>query len=429
MSSRATLAMARADEDTNDADEARDGRDLLLDSYLALLDSQRNDPRGRWGAYHELHEIAAHFDLILDVNAPEAREKPLDECPRYVAGLLRQQQPIGGMSGQVNQTLVRQFRMPGYPFVLVTTDLLQEGEDLHLFCSAIHHYGISWTPSAMEQRIGRIDRVCSQTDRRLAALDADPAGEDWLQVYFPYLEDTVEVLQVERVLDRMNTFLRLMHEGLAVPAQDQRRIDVKRQMLTARRRIEALRQPLRSAFPVLEWMVTGETTKLAVDQGVGERSLERLTALRQPELGGIRVTWAEHSPKGTLLGTAHVDGGRVQPFMLMLGLNHGRLVVRCVSPIGRTDPETAPERIADRASRLHTRIGAILTREERSYDLTVEDDALLSTPQHDEARVGLLLRRVALEADRMEREHFEDGRDAVLDTFAADLRKEVGRGE
>ena len=55
----------------------------------------------------------------------------------------------------------------------------------------------------MEQRIGRIDRVCSQADRRLSSLDHEPIGDDWLQVYFPYLDDTVEVLQVERVLERM----------------------------------------------------------------------------------------------------------------------------------------------------------------------------------------------------------------------------------
>ena len=68
-------------------------------------------------------------------------------------------------AGQPNT--VRQFRLPGYPFVLVTTDLLQEGEDLHTFCDCVYHYGISWTPSAMEQRTGRIDRVRSLTERRL----------------------------------------------------------------------------------------------------------------------------------------------------------------------------------------------------------------------------------------------------------------------
>src|SRR5205085_6945786 len=139
-------------------------------------------------------------ELILDVNASDARNTPLLETARYVASLLRQQRPVGGMAGQVNQTLVRQFRMPGYPFVLVTTDLLQEGEDLHTFCSSVHHYGISWTPSSMEQRIGRIDRVRSQTDRRLSGRANSPDGKDLLQVYFPYLEDTIEILQVQRVL-------------------------------------------------------------------------------------------------------------------------------------------------------------------------------------------------------------------------------------
>ena len=123
------------------------------------------------------------------------------------------------MSGQVNRTLVQQFRMRGYPKVLVTTDLLQEGEDLHTFCSSVHPYGISWTPSAMEQGIGRIDRVRSHTDRRLGNMRQDPVGPDLLQVYYPHLGDSVEVLQVQRVLERMNVFLRLMHEGPGAGAE------------------------------------------------------------------------------------------------------------------------------------------------------------------------------------------------------------------
>src|SRR6185437_2105826 len=106
------------------------------------------------------------------------------------------------MAGQVNETLIRQFRMPGYPLVLITTDLLQEGEDLHTFCSSVYHYGISWMPSSMEQRTGRIDRVGSQTERRLAGVKRAPLGEEKLQVYMPYLAETVELLQVKRVLRR-----------------------------------------------------------------------------------------------------------------------------------------------------------------------------------------------------------------------------------
>ena len=66
--------------------------------------------------------------------------------------------------------------MPGYPFVLVTTDLLQEGEDLHTFCSAVYHYGISWMPSSLEQRIGRMDRVQLPAERALKALDRKPTA-------------------------------------------------------------------------------------------------------------------------------------------------------------------------------------------------------------------------------------------------------------
>jgi hypothetical protein len=61
----------------------------------------------------------------------------LAEAPTELGKLLREQQPVAGMSGTVNRTAVRQFRMPGYPRALITTELLQEGEDLHLFCSRI----------------------------------------------------------------------------------------------------------------------------------------------------------------------------------------------------------------------------------------------------------------------------------------------------
>jgi hypothetical protein len=112
--------------------------------------------------------------------------------------------------------------------------------------------------------------------------------------------------------------------------------------------------------------------------------------------------------------------------MLLLRAEQGHAVVRCVSPIGRTDPEADPQAIADRAARMPSRVGAILTKEDRSYDLTVEDDVLLGAAEHDAARVALLVRRVVEQADRMEREQFEDGRDAPLSEFEDELREEGG---
>ena len=182
---------------------ARESEDLsgLMRDYLDLLERQQDDGApGAFGAFKELAAASEHFDLIVDVNAPDLRAMPLPDAARFLGTFLGEQQPIGGMFGQINQTLIRQFRMPGYPLVLITTDLLQEGEDLHTFCSSVHHYGISWMPSSMEQRVGRIDRVNSQTERRLTSLGAVVTGEHKLQVYYPHLRDTVEVLQVRRVL-------------------------------------------------------------------------------------------------------------------------------------------------------------------------------------------------------------------------------------
>jgi hypothetical protein len=49
---------------------------------------------------------------------------------------------------------------------------------------------------------------------------------------------------------------------------------------------------------------------------------------------------------------------------------------------------------------------------------------VLGAPEHDATRVSLLVRRVAEQADRMERERFEDDRDAPLDVFEEDLIEE-----
>ena len=375
-----------------------------IDEYLDVLETQRTTPLGdrSWAAFDELNQIAQNFDLILDVNAPEARVRPLVETTRYFGSILGQQQPVGGMSGQVNRTLVQQFRMPGYPFVLVTTDLLQEGEDLHTFCSAVHHYGIAWTPSSMEQRIGRIDRVRSHSDRRLTGSDVIPDGADLLQVYYPHLEDTVEVLQVQRVLERMNAFLRLMHEGLSVPKGDHRRVDVARELIDGRRTVEAIRGRLRSGFPIPTWALQGEQQALATDAGTGAAVLERFERLSGTNYPGLTIEWEQSLQNGRLLGTVTLTTGRVQPFALLLKSDGERLVVRCVSPVGRVEPESTMAAVEESARTHHVRIGAILGREGGLYDLTVEDDVLLGDPSQDVTRVAVLLNRVVEQSNTLE---------------------------
>lgn len=408
-----------------DDDEATD-RDGIV-AYLDLLETQQARAvadRG-WRAYDELSTIASNFQLIIDVNAPDLRVAALDAIPRKVGELLGEQHPIGGMSGTVNQTLVRQFRMPGYPFALITTDLLQEGEDLHPFCSAVYHYGISWTPSAMEQRIGRIDRVRSQTDRHLSGRAEATQGTDLLQVYFPHLEDSVEVLQVRRVLTRMNTFLRLMHQGLGTPGTEARRLDVSREMVSGLPPLELITQRLTTAFPIDPADLKGDrTTKgLAVTPQHAHDALARFRTVREMTTthAGASIRWDADAPEAAAFGTVTL-GARTQPFALYLRTFADQLVVRCVSPVGRVAPDENADDVKALARKLGARIGAVSLDEERSYDLTVEDVVLLRAPTADRVRLGRLIDRVTRSADRVELEMLQS--DLPLSTFQDDLRQE-----
>jgi hypothetical protein len=331
------------------------------------------------------------------------------------------------MAGQVNQTLIHQFRMPGYPLVLISTDLLQEGEDLHTFCSSIHHYGISWTPSAMEQRIGRIDRVRSQTDRRLSTLPGrSPEGPELLQVYFPHLEDTVEVLQVQRVLERMNVFLQLMHEGLTTQGNEERTIDVSKEIVRARRHVHQIRERLTSAFPIREEHLNGESCPLAATPDGAAQLASRFWQLAETPLPSLDVVWEPRKQPNLLLGTARL-GDRVQPFQLELHSLGAHPVVRCVSHVGSVDLDGEAQAIMRSGQLEPIKIGVIRGLSESTCDLTVEGDVLLGMESATDAgRVAMLVRRTVSQADRLEREHLPN-KDRDLDDLRSKLEPEGSR--
>ena len=227
----------------------------LAREFVGLLLKQQGQTPGL-NAFYELSQAAATFDLLLAVNFPDVDTAQLSTLAAKFGDTLQQQVPVGRMHGRVNKRLVRQFRMPGFPLVLASTDVLQEGEDLHTFCRRVVHYGVTWTPSAMEQRTGRVDRIGSLVQR---SLDDQPRPADtaWLQVHYPHLQDTVEVLQVRRVLRRLNRFLQLIHNKKGDATESDSRIDTAREMLE---RLEDITPPdgrLESAFPVLPGWLQG----------------------------------------------------------------------------------------------------------------------------------------------------------------------------
>ena len=289
-----SFALGQRQETESVAELARD--------FVALLGRQRDEPG--FHAFRELSQAAAAFDHIVAVNFPEVPSRPLPELARHYGITLQKQVPVGRMSGGVNQRLVRQFRMPGFPLVLITTDVLQEGEDLHTFCRRVVHYGIAWTPSAMEQRTGRIDRIGGLVQRQLdGSSDAPEAGE-LIQVYYPHLRDTVELLQVRRVLRRLNKFLRLIHRGDTTVGTDGHAIDAARAWLEEVEDLPPIQGKLESAFPIECGWLEGELDADDVTVPDWERQYRHLDALWE----GLRE---RHPIKATNTGERHVRRGEL----------------------------------------------------------------------------------------------------------------------
>jgi hypothetical protein len=375
----------------------------LASALLDELERQSLEEAGCFNSFYELSEAARHFHLIVQLNIPDIATEDVMAAPVLLGRVLRAQRPVAGMAGKVNGEVVRQFRMPGYPLVLITTDLLKEGEDLHTFCSSVYHYGIAWMPSELEQRVGRVDRVGSQTERRLAERSEAMNGDDLLQVYYPHLKDTVEVLQLRRVYERLNRFMRMMHEGLGVPAKERPDVDVADEGLRYDVDIGAITEPLRSAFRVSPAMLRGTTRSLAAARRQAAGLHARFDAIERllTELGARDVRRREaHQIVGELR-----MGERVQPITLLLRSFKGRPVLRGVSPIGHIDTYLWDD---SRAAKLmkHAFVRIALEANERyeSYDVAVEGDVLLGDERLDRERARLLIQSIVEAADKIERE-------------------------
>lgn len=393
----------------------------LADEILNELERQRLDEARQFNSFQELSESAAGFDLITRLNAPELKDAELSRVPKILGNTLRAQRPVSGMAGKVNTEVVKQFRMPGYPLVLVTTDLLKEGEDLHTFCSNVYHYGIAWMPSELEQRVGRVDRVGSQTERRLGS-PRSGSEEELLQVYYPHLSDTVEVLQLRRVYERLNRFMRMMHEGLGAPEKEQAEVRVAEESLRSQVDTEVIRTPLVSAFQVTESMLRGDTRDLAATADAAERMRERLDAIERL-VAGMGAEKIRRKDGHQVIGEMQL-GSRVQPFILILRSLRGRPLLRCVSPVGEVGQDAWDEDLAAPANGVpYVRLA--LERNERfeSYDVAIEGDVLLGDPPHDIERARSMIHNVITTADRIE--DLVLGRDEPLSAVAGGLNSEV----
>ena len=185
-------------------------RAAWMDDLVAVL-SRQSDESG-FNTYWECQQLARHLDLIIKTNFPEIYDKSASQYRLYLARALNPVAPIMGATGDTAPTRsaqARKFRMPGYPLALISTDVFQEGEDLHTFCDSVMHYGLSGSPVSIEQKIGRVDRVGSQAQRRLLAMEDNttPSNDDFIQVTYPFVRESIESFQVRQLCQNINDFI------------------------------------------------------------------------------------------------------------------------------------------------------------------------------------------------------------------------------
>ena len=134
---------------------ASEGRDSKLEAFRALLSGSGPLAGEKVLVFAEARETIDYLRLALA--RPGEGFQPL-EALAYV----------GDLSPADRDKLVARFRDPDGPRVLLCTELGGEGRNFQ-HCNVLVNYDLAWSPAAIEQRIGRIDRIGQSRDVRIYA--------------------------------------------------------------------------------------------------------------------------------------------------------------------------------------------------------------------------------------------------------------------
>lgn len=102
----------------------------------------------------------------------------------------------GGTKQETRHSLMQTFNTPFFPEVLVASAVMSEGVDLHRNCRHVIHHDLCWSPSTLEQRTGRVDRIQSKGERMKASVS----------IYLPFIAHTQDEKMYRVVMDRERWF-------------------------------------------------------------------------------------------------------------------------------------------------------------------------------------------------------------------------------
>lgn len=82
------------------------------------------------------------------------------------------------------------FNSPFRPVILICTSIGSEGIDLQRECSGVFLYDLGWNPAALEQKVGRIDRIGSKNSRERNQMQENNTYPPMLEIYRPFIKGT-----------------------------------------------------------------------------------------------------------------------------------------------------------------------------------------------------------------------------------------------
>jgi len=120
---------------------------------------------------------------------------PVDEKEQFEMTLANVQEATGMTVREQRTRLMRAFNTPFFPDILVCSEVMGEGVDLHRYCRNVIHHDLAWNPSQIEQRTGRVDRLGCKAENRHS-----------IHVYLPYVAGASDERQFRVMRDREQWF-------------------------------------------------------------------------------------------------------------------------------------------------------------------------------------------------------------------------------
>jgi hypothetical protein len=273
--------------------------------------------------------------------------------------------------------------------------------------------------------------------RRLDGADG-VTEDDFLQVFFPYLADTVEIVQVQEVFRRMNRFLDLMHEAVQKTEADSSFIDLTQRIVSTMAAVPPNRVPLRSSFAIDGRLLARTECRPTIPE---QASPEETADLFNHFLDGMSdrwvIEWAGKRSDISRSGVVHLAAGSVlrtpvpsgdtrrQSFDVTLRTSAigGHVLLRCSSPVGkiaRDDDDTIAEVL-----RAHQRLGrgklcTVVDEEDDTLALRAERHILFVPETTQVTEVEDAIFSVVTCADELERCVFQTDQ-VQADLFPEDV--------